>query len=387
MFLYNTLTRKKELFQAESPVGVYVCGVTPYDTTHLGHAFTYTAVDVLVRYLRFKGYDVLYVQNITDVDDDILLRAASTGVDWRELGDRETRKYLDDMTALNNLPPHVMPRAAEHIPDMIGIIERLLEKGLAYRRDGNVYFEVRRQESFGKLCRLAYRAQLELANERGNFPDDPLKKDPLDFVLWQAKKEGEPSWPSPWGEGRPGWHIECSAMSMKYLGESFALHGGGQDLVFPHHECEIAQSETCTGKPFARYWFHTGMVYSGSKKMSKSLGNMVFVSDLLREYSSDTIRLYLLGHQYRRNWNFEAEDLAAHVELAAELADATTDPRQASGEDLEHWARPFFAAMDDDLDTPRSLDELRALASEADAAARRTLRTLGERMLGLTFER
>ncbi len=221
--LYNTLSQQLEPLTDER-VGIYVCGVTPYDTTHLGHAFTYTSFDVLIRYLRFLGREVIYVRNVTDIDDDILLRARSREMDWKELGDRECAKFLADMEHLNNVPPEVEPRATEHIPEIIRIIEGLLAKAFAYERDGHVYFEVKKDADFGCLCRLSYVAQLELANERGNFPADPLKRDPLDFVLWQAKKDHEPSWPSPWGEGRPGWHIECSAMSMKYLGESFAVH-------------------------------------------------------------------------------------------------------------------------------------------------------------------
>ena len=245
--LYNTLSRVKEPL-TETRIGLYVCGVTPYDTTHLGHAFTYTSFDVLVRYLRFLGRDVTYVRNITDIDDDILLRAGIRDMDWKELGDREYAKFVNDMVGLNNLEPEHEPRATEHIPEIVAIVEGLLAKGLAYEREGCVYFDVNGGARFRELSKLDYEAQLQLANERGNFPGDEHKKDPLDFVLWQAKKDGEPSWPSPWGDGRPGWHIECSAMSMKYLGESFALHGGGEDLVFPHHEGEIAQSEKLHGQ-------------------------------------------------------------------------------------------------------------------------------------------
>lgn len=385
IFIYNTLTRGKEKLIAGPTVGIYVCGVTPYDTTHLGHAFTYMAFDVLVRFLRFTGHHVVYVQNVTDVDDDILLRAASIGADWQELGNRELRRYQEDMQRLNNVQPDVMPRATEHIADMIRIIEDLVRKGLGYVRDGNVYFDVSRAKGFGRLCRLDYTAMLELANERGNFPNDPLKRDPLDFVLWQAKREGEPAWPSPWGEGRPGWHIECSTMSMKYLGETITIHGGGQDLIFPHHECEIVQSESYTGKPFVRYWLHTGLVHCGGKKMSKSLGNMVFLSRLLEHYTADVVRLYLLRHHYRQDWNYEPRELVNTRPLAEALAHAVATADEASSQDLQRWARPFLDAMADDLNTPRAINELARLAGEPDASAQRALRTLGRVVLGLTF--
>ncbi len=383
--IYNSLSRKQDRVEGDPSIGLYVCGITPYDTTHLGHAFTYTAFDVLVRYLRFLGHRVTYVQNITDVDDDILLRAAAIGVDWKELGNGETRKYMEDMKTLNNLPPDVMPRATEHIQDMIKIVEGLLEKGLAYEKEGNVYFHVRSAPDFGKLCPMPYQAQLDLANERGNFPDDPLKQDPLDFVLWQAKKEGEPYWLSPWSEGRPGWHIECSAMSMKYLGESFAIHGGGEDLMFPHNECEIAQSEHYTGRPFVRYWMHTGMVYCRAKKMSKSLGNMIFLSDLAAKYAPDVVRLYLLSHHYRGSWNYDPRGLEVMNSLAQRFCQAASDVMDADEEDLSRWAEPFLVAMARDLDTPRSIQELRRLADERDSSAARALRTLGGSILGLGF--
>ena len=383
--LYNTRSRQKEPL-SDRRIGIYVCGVTPYDTTHLGHAFTYTAFDVLIRYLRFLGREVTYVRNVTDIDDDILLRAASREMDWKELGDLEYAKFVADMECLNNVPPEVEPRATDHIPDIIRIIEGLLAKDFAYERDGHVYFEVKKDDSFGKLCGLSYIAQLELANERGNFPADPLKRDPLDFILWQAKKDHEPSWPSPWGEGRPGWHIECSAMSMKYLGESFAVHGGGGDLVFPHHEAEIAQSENFTGKPFVRFWMHTGMLYCGEHKMSKSLGNMVFLADLLPVCPPDAIRLYLLGHHYREPWNHDRRGLAAARTLARRLSQSLAGTIDASDNEIDRLGDRFHRAVSDDLNTPRAIAELRTLAETADPAARCVARSLGERVLGLTFE-
>jgi len=381
--LYNTASRQEEPVE-EREVGLYVCGVTPYDTAHLGHAFTYVAFDVMVRYLRFIGRGVTYVRNVTDIDDDILLRAKSTGVGWKELGDREYAKFARDMWRLNCVPPDVEPRATAHIPEIIRITQGLLERGVAYENGGSVYFEVKRDPGFGRLCRLEYPAMLELANERGNFPGDPLKRDPLDFVLWQAKKEGEPSWPSPWGEGRPGWHIECSAMSMKYLGESFAVHGGGEDLIFPHHDCEIAQSETFTGKPFARYWVHTGMVFYGRHKMSKSLGNMVFVSDLLGRYPADAVRLALLSHHYRSEWNFDEAEMEPARELAERLAARLGDAVQAE-DDEPRWGEAVLRAVAEDLDTPRAIRGLESLAESPEPSARWAARTIGERVLGLTF--
>ena len=343
--IYNSLSRKEERLEAGSLIGLYVCGITPYDTTHLGHAFTFTAFDVLVRYLRFLGHRVTYVQNFTDVDDDILLRAGATEVDWKELGEEQTRKYMEDMKILNNLPPDIMPRATDHIEDMIGVIEGLLEKGFAYKTMGNIYFRVQSTQIFGKLCPIPYEAQLQLANERGNFPGDPLKKDPLDFVLWQAKKEGEPYWPSPWSEGRPGWHIECSAMSMKYLGENLAIHGGGEDLMFPHHDCEIAQSENYIGQPFGRYWMHTGMVYCGAKKMSKSLGNMIFLSDLVVNVPPDAVRLYLLSHHYRRSWNYDPQGLEAANSLARIFIEMGSGVADADEEELNRFSEPFLSVL------------------------------------------
>jgi L-cysteine:1D-myo-inositol 2-amino-2-deoxy-alpha-D-glucopyranoside ligase len=385
MFLHNTASRARERVD-DRTIGLYVCGVTPYDTTHLGHAFTYVAFDALVRYLRFIGRQVTYVRNVTDIDDDVLLRAHSAGLGWKELGDREYAKFAQDMRALNNLPPEFEPRATEHIPEIIGITRGLLDKGFAYENQGSVYFEVKRDPGFGRLFGQPYEAMLQVANERGNFPADPGKRDPLDFVLWQAKKEGEPSWDAPWGEGRPGWHIECSAMSMRYLGESFAMHGGGEDLIFPHHDAEIAQSENFTGKPFVRYWAHTGMVYCGRHKMSKSLGNMVFVSDLLRKLPADAIRLCLLTHHYRRPWDFEARRLIACRRLARELTRALRDEEEGSESEVMEHGTAFLAAMAGDLDTPRAIGELRALATSGEPGARRAARTLGGRVLGLTFD-
>ena len=382
--VYNSLTKQIDRVDGD-PVGLYVCGVTPYDTTHIGHAFTYVVFDVLVRYLRFIGREVSYVRNVTDIDDDILIRSASREMGWKELGDSEFALFQSDMAALNNVPPEVEPRATEHTPEMIAIIESLIENGCAYVSDGSVYFEVKKDGEFGRLCDIPYEAQLEIANERGNFPADPRKRDPLDFVLWQAQKEGEPAWPSPWGNGRPGWHIECSAMSTKYLGETFAIHGGGEDLLFPHHDAEIAQAVNATGKPFVHYWMHTGMVYHGEKKMSKSLGNMVFARDLLQEHSVDAIRLSLLNHQFREEWDYEEERLTTAYPLVHMLNERLSDAGEASDDDIERWGVPFLTAMSENLDTPRAIAELEHLAQHGEVAAQRAGRTLGSKVLGLTF--
>jgi L-cysteine:1D-myo-inositol 2-amino-2-deoxy-alpha-D-glucopyranoside ligase len=386
------------------PVGLYVCGVTPYDTGHLGHAFTYVSFDVLHRYLEYLGHEVVYVQNLTDVDDDMLKRARELGEDYLALGNRHVTTFLTEMAALNWLPPDHLPRATEHIPQMQTLIARLLERGQAYVAEGHVYFDVASWPSYGSLSRLAPEAMLPIANERGNVPDMPGKRDPLDFVLWQPSLPDEPSWPSPWGPGRPGWHIECSAMSMTYLGSRFEIHGGGQDLIFPHHESELAQSEAASGEaPFVLWWMHAGMLRHQGEKMSKSLGNLVLVRDLLRSWSGDAIRHYLVAHHYREELEFDETVLessaiaAARLRLACRLAEELEPlaPALADAEDLrpvvaEHRAR-FLAAMDDDLDTAAALPELQALASlaiETDDPGLRVeagwmVRELGARILGL----
>ncbi len=410
MRLFNTMTQTKEDFiPTGDEVKVYVCGITPYDTTHLGHAFLYVIFDTLHRYLEWRGLKVRYVQNVTDIDDDILRKAAQVGLPWDELGRRETQRFLEDMSMLNVRLPTVYARATEETPKMVELIEKLLSGGYAYVREGNVYFSVKRDPSFGKLAEAAgyegYDCWLATANERGNYPDDPLKEDPLDFVLWQAQKPGEPAWPSPWGPGRPGWHIECSAMSTRYLGDQLDIHGGGADLAFPHHTCEIAQSENATGvRPFTRYWLHVGMVRRDGEKMSKSLGNLILVRHLLGAYAPNTVRLLLLGHHYRESWEYQEEDALHGAQVAARLYAAAAprimgkkeraggqDDEQAGAEVAEKARSQFIAALEDDLDTPLAINTVAALADHVlraraqkreESAAVRMLRELAG-VLGL----
>jgi L-cysteine:1D-myo-inositol 2-amino-2-deoxy-alpha-D-glucopyranoside ligase len=372
MNLYNTLSRTVEPLRVGSAVSLYVCGITPYDTTHLGHAFTYVMADVLVRYLESRGAAVRYVQNVTDIDDDILRKAAEVGEDWRALGNRWTAHFIRDMQALNVRPPDHYPRATDLIPEIVKAVGGLLERGLAYAAGGSVYYRVDGWPAFGRLSHLARADMLPVANRHGNRPDDPHKRDPLDFVLWQAQAPGEPAWTSPWGPGRPGWHIECSVMSTHFLGEQLDLHGGGGDLVFPHHECEIAQAEPITGRaPFVRTWLHTAMVEHDGAKMSKSLGNLVMVRDLLKDCSPDALRIYLSRHHYRHPWPHDPSELAASERVAATLrsaataADGSRDAFDAAVAQAE-----FETAMDDDLDTAVALARLEGLAEEVLRASR-----------------
>ncbi len=366
MLLYDTMTRRKEPFvPGGEPVTLYVCGITPYDTTHLGHAFTYVFYDVLVRYLRYLGHSTRYVQNVTDVDDDILRKARELKMPRDRLAIEQTQRYQEDMTALNVLSPDIFPKATDHIAKAVEITRALLQKGYAYRAGGNVYFQVRRDPSYGRLSHLARAEMLPIANERGNDPNDPLKRDPLDFPLWQHSGPGEPRWDSPWGMGRPGWHIECSAMAMRHLGETIDIHGGGYDLVFPHHDSEIVQSENFSGRhPFVRYWVHTSMVYFQGEKMSKSRGNLVMVRDLLDLHNTDTIRLLLLSHHHTEPWEYDQADLQSMSRMSSLMLDAAKGERvklPLHPRELEEGAA-FLDAMDDDLDTPSAVLVLKDLA-------------------------
>jgi L-cysteine:1D-myo-inositol 2-amino-2-deoxy-alpha-D-glucopyranoside ligase len=373
--LYNSLSRRVEPFKpASSTVTMYVCGITPYATTHLGHAFTYTMADTLVRYCENQGYRVRYVQNLTDVDDAILRQARKVGENWRVLGDRWTAHFIQDMQTLNIRPPDLFPRATDVMAEIITTVRQLCEVGVAYEAGGSVYFHVDAWPLYGTLSRLPREQMLAVANERGNRPDDPHKRDPLDFVLWQAQAPDEPAWESPWGLGRPGWHIECSTMVQHFLGATIDIHGGGSDLIFPHHESEIAQSACATGQmPLARWWFHTAMVQHEGKKMSKSLGNLVMIRDLLEAYCPDALRLYLGRHHYRQLWQHERDALERAEQLAQSLREAatvTSKSRSHNPLDPHRWQSSFSAAMARDLDTPAALAALKELAAEILRAAR-----------------
>ena len=395
MRLFNTQSQSIEEFTTpDGKVRIYVCGVTPYDTTHIGHAFTFLTFDIVVRYLRFQGYDVTYVQNVTDIDDDVLRKARELGMDWRELGTRETNQFLEDLRNLNAVEFDHYVAATDHIAEIITNVEELIADGVAYVVNGSVYYSVAKDPEFGKLSHLSRDEMLPIANERGNNPNDPNKQDPLDFVLWQAAAPGEPTWTSPWGEGRPGWHIECSAMAMTYLGPQIDIHGGGFDLVFPHHECEIAQAETASGKkPFVRYWMHVGMTEYEGEKMSKSLGNLVYVKDLLKSYSSDAIRLYLFSHHYRSPWLFLDEEMDTWEAAATRLSRAAAAASgSGSSLDPESCKVQFFAAMDDDLDTPKAIATLTELADailqsagDRDVTAAQHLLREAASIIGLTL--
>jgi L-cysteine:1D-myo-inositol 2-amino-2-deoxy-alpha-D-glucopyranoside ligase len=373
MKLYNVLSQTSEDFAPTGDeVTIYVCGITPYDTTHLGHAFTYTAFDILIRYLEYQGHAIHYVQNVTDIDDDILRKAGEVGKDWQVLGDQWTAHFIRDMITLNVRPPDYFPRATEVIPEITRTVRRLIEAKYAYEANGSVYFDIDAWPGYGKLSRIPRAEMLPIANERGNRPDDPNKSDPLDFVLWQAQVPGEPAWESPWGLGRPGWHIECSTMATNILGNTIDIHGGGADLIFPHHESEIAQSEGATGEnPFVRFWLHTAMVRHEGEKMSKSLGNLIMIRDLIKEWSADTLRLYLGSHHYREPWEYNADKLAQAHQLAQKLK-AALAIRDGGGSTLDpSSARTAFeAALDNDLDTPTAQTVLSQLAGRIEEAAR-----------------
>lgn len=322
MKLYNSLTKKTEEFIpfSKNKVKMYVCGITPYDTTHLGHAFTYMQFDALKRYLTFKGYAVTYTQNVTDIDDDILKRAKRDGKDWQELGQFWTNKFVNDLHSLNIQMPDNYVKATDYIEKIIEISKKLLENDEAYEKAGTVYFDVSSFPKYGLLSGFREEQMKLISAERGADPADPNKKNPLDFVLWVPSTKDQPGWDSPWGRGRPGWHIECSAMAASTLGDQIDIHGGGRDLVYPHHESEIAQSESFTGKsPYVKTWMHTAMLMYQGEKMSKSLGNMLFAGDLLKKYSPHIIRWILLSHHYRTPWEYQEEMADQAIEIVSKF--------------------------------------------------------------------
>jgi cysteinyl-tRNA synthetase len=357
----------EDFVPAGDEVKMYVCGVTPYDASHVGHAMSYIVFDVLRRYLEYRGYQVRHVQNFTDVDDRIIARAQRNGVEPSQLAEEMIDRYAQDMRALNVLPAHVYPRATQEIPGMLDMIAGLVDKGYAYPADGDVYYRVQRKEDYGKLSHRTVDAMLAGARvEPGES-----KENPADFALWKGAKPGEPSWESPWGPGRPGWHIECSAMSLRYLGEQIDIHGGGEDLIFPHHENEIAQTEAYTGKaPFVRYWVHNSWVKQGEEKMSKSLGNFVTIAEAVERWGADTLRMWVLTSHYRTPLTYTEESLEAARKGAERLRIAARTPDGATGDTLD--AAPlkerFIEAMDDDLNTSKALAALFDLARDINRA-------------------
>ena len=358
--LYDTARRAVVPFEPREPVRMYVCGITPYDATHLGHAATYLTYDLLIRRLEDLGHEVRMVRNITDVDDSILPKARELGVPYLDLADAEMARFRSDMAALEMRPPMSEPRATESVPQIIDLVSRLLESGNAYLTAGSVYFDVATFPRFGELSKYSEEQMIRLARVRGGNPDDPHRRAPLDFVLWQPSAADEPAWRAPFGVGRPGWHIECSAMAMHEHGPTLDLHGGGTDLIFPHHECEIAQSESLTGEPCALHWMHSAMVNYEGEKMSKSLGNLVFVRDLLEIADPRSIRLALTRHHYRSGFEWYDTDLADGTALLHRLLAAA---QCRGGPDPRPFAARVRAALDDDLDAPAALDALDDLAS------------------------
>jgi len=362
--IYNTLSRQKETFVPMQPgkVGLYVCGITIYDFCHVGHARTYVAFDVINRYLRFLGYDVTYVRNITDVDDKIIRRANENGESCDALTARYTEAMHADFNALSLLPADIEPRVTTHMAEIIELIQTLLAKKHAYVAvDGDVLFDVSTFEKYGQLSQQ----NLDMLQAGARVEVDQSKDDPLDFVLWKMAKPGEPSWESPWGAGRPGWHIECSAMSAKHLGAHFDIHGGGSDLQFPHHENEIAQSCCAHGTKYVNTWIHTGMVQVDKEKMSKSLGNFFTVKDVLAEYNRESVRYFLISSQYRSQLNYSAENLQqAHAALGR-LYTALRGVTPAAEVALDNtYVAQFKQAMDDDFNTALALPVLFELARE-----------------------
>ena len=398
MRIYSTLSGQEEEFQPQSEVvRMYVCGVTPYAECHLGHAMSYMVFDVVRRYLEFRGYKVKHVQNFTDIDDKIINQARKQGVSSAEVAERFIAQYFADMDMLNIKRAHIYPRATEEIPKIIEVIQGLVHRGHAYDAEGDVYFRVSSNPDYGKLSHQS----LDSLQAGARVEVGSGKEHPLDFALWKATKPGEPWWDSPWGKGRPGWHIECSAMSLRHLGETLDIHGGGQDLIFPHHENEIAQAEGFTGvAPFVRYWMHNGLVQLEGEKMSKSLGVLVTIKEALEHFSPDTIRLFVLSSHYRSPISFSEEGLKAaekgmeRLRQAAFADGQAVERKEAETVDPGVFRERFVGAMDADFNSAQALAVLFDLAREINRAvdqgagvqeAQQTLRELGL-VLGLTFE-
>jgi len=374
--IHNTLTGKKEEFISlyEKKAGMYVCGVTVYDLCHIGHARSAIVFDTIYRYFRYRGYDVTFVRNFTDIDDKIIKRANEEGVDYKTVAEKYIGEFDVDMGALGLEKPSVEPRATEHIPDMIRLISALIQKGFAYQSNGDVLFSVEKFKDYGKLSKR----NIEEMQAGARVEIDEKKENPLDFALWKASKPGEPYWESPWGKGRPGWHIECSVMSQKYLGETFDIHGGGRDLIFPHHENEIAQSEAASGKPFARYWIHNGFVNINKEKMSKSLGNILTIKEILKDWHPEVLRLFFLSHHYRSPVDYSEDSFLEarsgldrfYMTLKSVKDEIARIPSPSTGEDkggghvhipsecrkaIESFQIRFEEAMDDDFNAAQAL--------------------------------
>ena len=382
--LYDTRRRATAPFRPRSRVAtLYVCGVTPYDTTHLGHARTFLVFDVLVRLLEARGTRVKYAQNVTDIDESILQRAERDHAHWRELGRREERMFLDDMRGLGWRKPDVMPHATREIPAMRALVARLLRRGYAYPLDGSVYFDVTRDLTYAELSRLSPRRMAAiLASQDDAALEDRRRRHAIDFALWRRVPDG-PTWPSPYGRGRPGWHLECSAMSLRHLGPRIDIHGGGSDLIYPHHENEIAQTESASGlRPFVRWWMHVAPVRLGGEKMSKSLGNMVFVRSALETTTPQALRLYLLDLHYRRPFDHDDGRLA-RARVRAERLEAALGHGPVGPIGRDAATRRVLAALDADLDTRAAIRALEAESRRASGHAKASLRAIARDVLGV----
>jgi L-cysteine:1D-myo-inositol 2-amino-2-deoxy-alpha-D-glucopyranoside ligase len=365
MRLYDTARREVVPFEPDDHVLMYTCGITPYDATHLGHAATFIAYDVLQRRLIDRGHTITCVRNVTDVDDPLFVKARELGVHYLDLAAGEEARFERDMAALNALPVASTPRASSAIPDIRGFIGMVLDRGYAYQAGGSVYFDVSQFESFGSVSNYTEDEMIDLARQRGGKVDDPNKRHPLDFVLWHPSAPDEPSWDTMWGPGRPGWHIECSALALRELGTTIDLHGGGADLIFPHHECERAQSEAATGEPFVKHWMHTALIGKDGEKMSKSLGNLVFVDKLRTEWDPMTIRLALVEHHYRTEWEWDDDLMPRNAERLERWRAATSGRSGAVIDEVR-------ACLDDDLDSASAVvavDQAAARGESVDHAA------------------
>jgi L-cysteine:1D-myo-inositol 2-amino-2-deoxy-alpha-D-glucopyranoside ligase len=370
--LFDTARRSVVPFAPPEHVLMYTCGITPYDATHLGHAATYLAYDVLQRRLIDLGHRVTCVRNVTDVDDPLFVKARQLGVHYLDLAAGEEARFEADMEALNALPVASRPRASSAIPDIRGFIGMVIDRGYAYEAGGSVFFDVSKFDRFGTVSHYSREQMVRLARQRGGDVDNLFKRDPLDFVLWQPSAPDEPSWDTLWGPGRPGWHIECSALALRELGSTIHLHGGGTDLIFPHHECERAQSEAATGEPFVQHWMHTALISMDGEKMSKSLGNLVFVDALRKEWDAAAIRLALIGHHYRTEWEWD-EGLMPASQHRLEAWRVAARQGGTSDGVLER----VRARLDDDLDTPGACAAIDAAAAAGGAGVAASAELLG----------